>query len=346
MAREEAIFGWPRRPGFTIYRPPDMAAIEANILADSGPDIGLGHLRRSMVLATAFAAAGARVRLLTPDEEAQRMARQAVADTAPWPEDWRDLPAGDVIIVDSYRIAADSVRQWRPWFRLRVSIDDLADHVIDADIIINPNSYGDTLNYRDICHCTILAGPDYALVDPAFAELRRLRRSDGRRVLIAFGGTDDGTLGAAAAAALLRRSDVTIDLVASPLCPVGAAAQALARAESGRLRLHHGASMTDLMAKAVLYLGACGSTVWEASAAGLGLVVARTADNQALAQIDLARRGLAAFETFEAERMAEAAAVWLAAPTPNPLSTAIDGRGAARAVEAILALLTDKIAAV
>ncbi len=274
------------------------------------------------------------------------MARQAVADTAPWPEDWRDLSPADVLIVDSYRIAADSARQWRPWFRLRVSIYDLADNDIDADLIINPISYGGTLNYRDICHCTILAGPDYALVDPAFAELRRLRRPDGRRVLIAFGGTDDGTLGAAAAAALLRRSDARVDLVTSPLCPVGAAAQALARAESGRLRLHHGASMTDLMAKAVLYLGACGSTVWEASAAGLGLVLARTADNQALIQTDLARRGLAAFEAFEAERLAEAAAVWLAAPTPNPLTAAIDGRGAARVAAAILARLTDRIAAV
>ena len=323
-----------------------MAAIEAIILADSGPQVGLGHLRRSLVLATALGAAGASVRLLTPDDEAQRIARRSVAATAPWPRDLSELPLADLLIVDSYRIDADTCRRWRSRFRIRVLVDDLADRDLDADIIVNPNSYAELLNYQDICSCTVLAGPDYALVDPAFAELRRLRRSDGRRVLIAFGGTDDGTLGAAAAAALLRRSDARVDLVASPLCPVGAAAQALARAESGRLRLHHRASMTDLMAKAVLYLGACGSTVWEASAAGLGLVVARTADNQALAQADLARRGMAAFEACEAERMPEATARWLAAPAPNPLSTAIDGRGAARAAAAILARLTDRIAAV
>lgn len=323
-----------------------MAAIEAIILADSGPRVGLGHLRRSLVLATALGAAGAGVRLLTPDDEAQRIARGSVAAAAPWPRDLSELPLADLLIVDSYRIDADTCRRWRPRFRLRVLIDDLADRDLDADIIVNPNSYGEILNYQDICSCTVLAGPDYALVDPAFAALRDRDRRAGHRVLIAFGGTDDGTLGAAAAAALLRRSDVAIDLVVSPLRPVGSAAVALARAEGRRLTLHHGAAMTDLMARAVLYLGGCGSTVWEASAAGLGLVVAKTADNQALIQTDLARRGMAAFEAFDAERMAEAAARWLAAPAPNPLTAAIDGRGAARAAAAVLARLTDRIAAV
>ncbi len=323
-----------------------MAAIEAIILADSGPRVGLGHLRRSLVLATALGAAGAGVRLLTPDGEAQRIARGSIEAAAPWPRDLSELPLADLLIVDSYRIDADTCRRWRPRFRLRVLIDDLADRDLDADIIVNPNSYGEILNYQDICSCTILAGPDYALVDPAFAALRDHDRGAGRRVLIAFGGTDDGTLGAAAAAALLRRSDVAIDLVVSPLRPVGSAAVALGRAESRRLNLHRGAAMTDLMAPAVLYLGACGSTVWEASAAGLGLVVAKIADNQALAQTDLARRGMAAFEAFDAERMAEAAAQWLAAPAPNPLTAVIDGRGGARAAAAVLARLTDRIAAV
>ncbi len=56
-----------------------MAAIEAIILADSGPQVGLGHLRRCLVLATALGAAGASVRFLTPDDEAQQIARRAFA---------------------------------------------------------------------------------------------------------------------------------------------------------------------------------------------------------------------------------------------------------------------------
>ena len=146
-----------------------MVAIEAIILADSGPQVGLGHLRRSLVLATALGAAGASVRLLTPDDEAQRIARRSVAATAPWPRDLSELPPADLLIVDSYRTDADTSRRWRPRFRLRVLVDDLSDRYIDADIIVNPNSYGETLDYQDICSCTVLAGPDYALVDPAFA---------------------------------------------------------------------------------------------------------------------------------------------------------------------------------
>ncbi len=176
-----------------------MATIEAIILADSGPDVGLGHLRRSMELAKALRSAGATVCLYTPDAKARRIARLASLETAAWPREMRDLPRADVLVVDSYRIDAETCRQWRPRFRLRVLIDDLADHDLDADIIVNPNSYGEMLNYQDICSCTVLAGPDYTLVDPAFAALRDHDRRDDRRVLIAFGGTDDGTLGAATA---------------------------------------------------------------------------------------------------------------------------------------------------
>ncbi len=88
--------------------------------------------------------------------------------------------------------------------------------------------------------------------------------------------------------------------------------------------------MLDLMAKSVLYVGACGSTIWEASAAGLGIIAAKTFDNQAVNYAALKQRGITVFNRFDAASMAEAAAAWLTACQPNPLSQEIDGDGARR----------------
>ena len=88
--------------------------------------------------------------------------------------------------------------------------------------------------------------------------------------------------------------------------------------------------MLDLMAKSVLYVGTCGSTIWEASAAGLGIVAAQTFDNQAFTYAALKRRGINVFQNFDAASMADAAVAWLAASRPNPLSREIDGDGARR----------------
>ncbi len=88
--------------------------------------------------------------------------------------------------------------------------------------------------------------------------------------------------------------------------------------------------MLDLMAKSVLYVGACGSTIWEASAAGLGIIAAKTCDNQAVNYAALKQRGMSVFQNFDAASMAEAAVAWLAASQPNPLSGEIDGDGARR----------------
>ena len=150
-----------------------MADYVAVILADSGPEVGLGHVRRCGVLAKALIAAGMDVRLLTPDAEAQRLAHQAHLTAGPWPTNLGDLPDADLLVVDSYRISAASCQSK---FAMRVEILDLADSVPEVDLIINPNAYGDRLDYGRLGDGGVLAGLDYVLIDPAFAALRHQAR--------------------------------------------------------------------------------------------------------------------------------------------------------------------------
>ena len=312
--------------------------VDALILTDCGPRIGLGHLQRCLVLAGALARRNVNLRLLIPDTIGRSLAEGAGFVAGPWPRDLCDLPSADIVVIDSYEIDAELCRNWRGRFKVRLVIDDLADRPLDTDMILNPNLHSPELNYSENRDSLILAGLTYCLVDPLFVALQDQSRSRPPRVVVAFGGSDDGRRGTSVAERLLASTDARIDLVVSPMHAPSPETLTLAGERPGRLVLHHGSRMVEVMDGASLYVGACGSTVWEASAAGLSLVVARIADNQARIQTALAARGVYAFERFDEKRMAAAAKHWLTTLEPNPLSSQIDGRGAARCAEAILRL--------
>ncbi len=300
--------------------------------ADAGAAIGLGHLRRTGVLAEALRARGHRVLLATPcpppdaGGEADGLARRVTR--APG-----ELPAADVTLVDSYRVTAAELAARRRASPRLAMLDDLADRRLDADLVINPNLQAPELDYRGLTDARLLTGLRYCPVAPAFAAARAAPRP-GPRVLVAFGGTDDGRLALAAAQALREGSDWPLDLVVSPLCPLPAARRAALAALPG-VTLHQGADMAALMARSSHYLGAAGTTVWEALSAGLTPVVAAIADNQRPGVAALAAAGVAAFDRFDPAALAAALAT--AAP-PAPLLRELDGGGAARVACAIEAL--------
>ena len=90
----------------------------AVILADSGPNIGLGHLRRCLVLGKALQDAGIKVQVLVPNPDGREVARAAGFAVAPWPANLARLPSADLLVADSYRIDATQSRAWRGTFGL------------------------------------------------------------------------------------------------------------------------------------------------------------------------------------------------------------------------------------
>jgi spore coat polysaccharide biosynthesis predicted glycosyltransferase SpsG len=310
------------------------------IFADAGPEVGLGHLRRSTVLAHAFAARGASVVLATPTELALVPAISGLSvrhGRSP-----RALPPAAVTILDGYGIDLQTMAACRRRSRCAVVVDDMANRPIEADLVLNPNIYGDEIDYRTITEAAILGGAPYCPVDPRFPAQRDARRA-GPRVLVAFGGTDDGTLAAPVIRALRARTCVPIEVVLSPLRAPSAAVAGLASSIAA-VTPHHGADMVELMGRCTLYVGAGGSTVWEASAAGLDLVVAAVYDNQIKIVEALADRGLPALPALDPDGLADAAAGRLDQPfgmTP-PL---IDGRGAQRVVDAVAARVPEVVGA-
>ena len=118
-------------------------------------------------------------------------------------------------------------------------------------------------------------------------------------ILVSFGGTDDGRFSLPVAEALLAgRADIVVEVVISPLLTTSPDLISLQDQHAGRLVVHHGVDMADVMCRCRVLAGAAGVTVLEALAAGLELAVCSTADNQRMNVAALRKLDVVAFDGF------------------------------------------------
>ena len=309
----------------------------AAFLVDTGPKVGLGHLRRSCVLLDAMVEAGFQCRLYCADIAASGRAAHAMP-TSP-----ADLPTADVIICDSYRLDRAFLTGLRTRCRVLLAFDDTAERDLDADIVLNHNIYGGQLDYSRRTRGQVLTGPEYALIDRrilATAESYR-QHPPVNDVIVSFGGTDDGARGAQAAQILLARSKDHIHLVVAPGATPAAGALTLAATQPQRVTLHHGPDMAALLSRVRVYVGGAGVTALEALVIGLDLVLVMLAPNQRLNAEAMAHSGQAVIVADEPQEITLATVSMLERPRvlkPNP----VDGLGARRVIAAIEQLLTSK----
>ena len=328
------------------------------LLADCGPGVGLGHVRRSAVLAKAFAAKGWTAEMLVPSPDGNAVSAAAGLSARPW-EPAMPL-AARIVVIDGYTFDASVYDAARRAGSFVVAIDDLAERPVPCDAVLNHNLYASALDYSRYGAAKVLAGPTFALIDPAFASLVKTRTPRAApRVLVFFGGADDGRYGVPAAIAVLETvADAVVDLVLvpataqatilpspqgggeqrgalpNPIAMTLTAADAAVQRFPDRLKVHRGADMPRVMATATHYVGGGGVTVMEALSAGLEVIVCAVADNQRHNIRWLAEIGFAAFERFDATAMA-AAVARPAGVLVRDVATLLDGTGADRAVAMI-----------
>ncbi len=310
----------------------------AVFLVDSGPGIGLGHLRRSGILLDAMTHAGFECRLVCPDVgAAAALGRTA----APMPAAIEDVPSADVVICDSYSIRSEHLSRLRRRPSVLLVFDDMADRAINADLVLNHNLYGARVDYAGLTDAAILRGPECTLVAPDVLSAR-MRRSahSGNGVVISFGGTDDG----ARAVELLRwwgSAEGPCHIVVPPGVSPSESALGAAEENPGRVILQRGPDMPALLADARLYIGGAGMTALEAMVVGLDMVLFVLVDNQRLNAEAFGRHGHPVVQGFQPKRGAEIAAALLRQPFQQHASV-VDGEGATRVVRAIEDLLRAK----
>lgn len=295
------------------------------ILTQCGPDLGVGHLSRSLVLAHAFRRQGAAVRfaLTTPD---------CVGNVEDFPVTTLEdaAPARDVLVADGYRITQQQISAfWTKETRACALIEDIGDKPRDCHVLVNFQLYADTIIYNSYLSFTRLLGPYYFPLRGGFAELRTQNERTEPRVLVTFGGGATGAFGFEAARALAARFAGPVDLAVGAMGP---ADQEL----PGNVTLHRNADLAALMRRATLYVGNLGTSFTEAVAAGLPIVGCPVAADQMAAYYWARTRGAVLLKEPDAAQLAENAEAALRLGLPPMRCDLPDGRGADRLAAELL----------
>ncbi|HOI12515.1 MAG TPA: UDP-2,4-diacetamido-2,4,6-trideoxy-beta-L-altropyranose hydrolase [Methanoculleus sp.] len=300
---------------------------------DASPTIGTGHVMRCLTLAGALAQKGVEVsficrehnghlcdlieargfrvhRLPAPDSgfEADTTPPHAAWLGATWQEDADQTGAvietlgvkPDWLVVDHYALDSRWERALRPFIGRIFVIDDLADRTHECDLLLDQNLVSDMqtrYTNRVPADCGLLLGPEYALLQPIYAELHdRIPPRDGpvRRILITFGGADRDNLTGRVLVAFLRldRPDIDVDVVISDSSPYASEIRAQAAVHANIHLYSNLPTLAPLMARADLAIGAAGTTSWERLCLGLPALVVTLAENQKPVADGLHRQGL------------------------------------------------------
>ena len=331
---------------------------------DAGPAHGTGHVRRCRALAEAMREAGRRTvfatDLVSPNfvpELADEADGLLLIDTGESVDEQatrlKEIAAGSiqVLVVDHYGLDARFEQACRPMVDILVALDDLADRPRDADLLFDTALGRNGSDYTDLVPqgCSVLTGPDYALLAPQFARMRpaSLQRRDRlnlARLMISLGGVDAGPV-------LERLVDGLAQAEYSGWLTVVLGCD---MAVAGRLRERTGDPFTLEVAIAVrdmaerllvtdLVVGAGGSSAWERCALGVPTLLVVTAHNQDLITKGLARAGAVYLLGWHEEVDANQIAAAMASLTREALlamgaraAQVCDGEGARRTAQQII----------
>ncbi|WP_366501506.1 UDP-2,4-diacetamido-2,4,6-trideoxy-beta-L-altropyranose hydrolase [Phenylobacterium sp.] len=329
-------------------------------VVDAGPEVGGGHVMRSLTLARALQAQGAQCGFAGPpataeilDAFAPDMARRVAAD----PTAAAAREAFDAIVFDHYGLSEpdhSAVAKGCP----TLVIDDLADRAIGGDIVLDSGPARRAEDYLGLAPETarLLLGPQFAPIRPEFAALRAAtlahRGGPVRRILVAMGLTDVGGITARIVERMRPRiQDVALDIVLGAGAASLAGLARVARRDE-RISLHVDTpDMAALTADADIAVGAPGSSTWERCVLGLPSLLVALADNQRPAARTLAERGVAlvvdidepefdaAFDRALSRLLRDGD---LRADLSRASAEVCDGEGAARTAEAFLKLIAGR----
>ena len=210
----------------------------------------------------------------------------------------------DWLVADHYALDSRWERQIASKVKRILVIDDLADREHQADILLDQNALGNQIKerYQDLINrdCRLLLGPQYALLSQEYRILASaLPQRDGyvSRVLIFVGGSDPHHLTERYLEALACPSfkRLSIDVVIGNNHPSPDIVQKMVDRQGGA-RLYSGLpSLSALMVRADLMLGAGGATNWERMCLGLPAIVVSVARNQEKINQELGRLSLVHF---------------------------------------------------
>ena len=282
------------------------------IRTDASVEIGTGHVMRCITLAKQLVSKGAEVSFICRDFLGNKIAfiqeqgfsvyiLPSLIDEGHWnwisefwkwdAEETRQIlreKNADLLIVDHYSIDIKWEKELRSLVKHIMVIDDLANRIHDCDLLLDQNYYRNMHDrYKNLIpnSCMKLLGPNYVLLREDFLSIhieKLNRHKNLNNILIFFGGTDPTgeTIKVLKAIKELALADVEYNVVVGDTNPQKNKVKNLCQ-QISNVKFHCQISnMAELMVKAVLAIGAGGTTSWERCYLGLPTLLIIVADNQ------------------------------------------------------------------
>ena len=311
------------------------------IHADASPEIGTGHVVRSLSLAAALRESGAQVTLASDEMVDTVRPRVTTLGVELVRREGQALPA-DWVVFDGSHIDPSMRATLTPPGARALVIDDLGSDLEGATLALNQNLYATPAGpTRPGPEGELLAGPTYALLRPEFADLGPERQQPpvAQRVLVTMGGSDPNDATTAVVGSLsTRRQLAHVRVIIGAEHPSAASVERLA-VGAGYEVVRDAPSLAPHLAWADMVISACGSTVLEVARAGRPMIGIVLAENQLRVADSVEREGigavagshpglsralfLRAFESMRADRESRIKAAAIGRIT-------VDGRGASR----------------
>jgi UDP-2,4-diacetamido-2,4,6-trideoxy-beta-L-altropyranose hydrolase len=352
-------------------RPEDRLGMSIGVLlirADAGPRVGVGHLMRCLALAEAWRQRDGEVVIVAgdlPDGLAERMASvgassrivSAQQDSGGWLGETAAAQDAAWIVIDGYGFGPDYMAAAGQSDRPVLMIDDDARHDgYPVQALLNQNLHARAENYADKTDAALMLGPRHALIRGALSAWKDWVRGmpvRANRILVTLGGADLGghTAKVIAALAVLQQRAPDLDLQAR--VAVGGANPRLnalreaAADHNGIKILFDIKDMERQISWCDIALSASGSTVWELALFQTPMLLATAAPVEEPVAASLADAGAALVLGRLEDQNAAAIAAGRLALADDPARRAsladaaarlVDGNGAARVVEQMLAI--------
>ena len=242
----------------------------------NSPEVGLGHVRRSLAIADAAPAYGLNVRLMAdrfhPHGTRQSPKPEASLSSGAWIETVR---RGDFVVFDDYGIDQDVLSAVSARGALVAALDDRAVIDLEVDLLIVPSQL---IVEAPRAH-KVLSGPAFAPVSGACRRARRPDRPGTDRLLVTMGGGDIGGMTIPIVEALAGRSPFrTLRALIGPLA--GSHDVTTARSLPGVEVTQSVDDPSTLFAESNAAISSAGSTIWELLCIGVPTALVITAGNQ------------------------------------------------------------------
>lgn len=332
----------------------------------AGPDIGLGHLQRSLSLAAALKQEGVTSRFLLNEEPTSPayvaqfgFGAGTVGSVIPWSREDVAVTAqaaarqGDpLVLVDGRDVTAAYLDGLRAAGCCVMVRDDTARFPFSCQVVLNGNADARRLRYVSSSGDTrFLLGPEYAVLrEELWSVPAGVTRHPVRQVLLMLGGSDPQRL----MPPLLRLLDglpgaFAVTAVIGPYFEDGAAVhEATARMQRPVRMLESPTTLRELLLEADLAVSGGGQTLYELARVGCPTVAVQVGMDQAGQLQALAEAGCvrSAGKAGEGDVLARVGAATLSLLEDRPAREAmaqagqrlVDGQGALRVAAELLEL--------